>query len=361
LGKRIWTNSRRASGQSSIPSAQAALTVCPALWECPSSNCLRLIMSISSEASRQSCLTSSKVTGPFPQARRQTAPAAASARNAVHRSCQSSSVCATLQIGRNSPFVGDAAPASRGYYWDSALGMYYLQSRYYDPVVGRFINSDEFLSTGQGLLGFNMFAYTDNNPVNRIDPDGRRWYRIWTGRGHEWVWRGLGPARGPHPNSLGPHTQAVMFDPPGRPSNVPDTIRWIPPTQLQPRRVDPWQPPSAGRLPPCPEIEAAMNRDMDRIFIFAVPALIGAAGFPVLAAGAAFVGSLANNETPVVAMYRAGGYYAMGQLGRTVGASARNIPVVGPIAGPLVTFGGRWIYNDIINHTPLPRGRNDRW
>ena len=61
----------------------------------------------------------------------------------------------------------------RGYYYDSILGMYYLQSRYYDPVVGRFINADEFLSTGQGLLGFNMFAYCLNNPVNFYDPDGR--------------------------------------------------------------------------------------------------------------------------------------------------------------------------------------------
>ena len=53
--------------------------------------------------------------------------------------------------------------------------MYYLQSRYYDPSIGRFINADEYVSTGLGLLGFNMFAYTDNNPVNRIDVDGRRW------------------------------------------------------------------------------------------------------------------------------------------------------------------------------------------
>ena len=60
----------------------------------------------------------------------------------------------------------------RGCYWDSLLGMYYLQSRYYDPVVGRFINADAFMSTGMGLLGYNMFAYCLNNPVNFIDPDG---------------------------------------------------------------------------------------------------------------------------------------------------------------------------------------------
>jgi len=63
----------------------------------------------------------------------------------------------------------------RGYFWCSSVGLYYLQTRYYCPTIGRFINADEFLSTGRGLLGFNMFAYTDNNPVNRVDRDGRIW------------------------------------------------------------------------------------------------------------------------------------------------------------------------------------------
>ena len=60
----------------------------------------------------------------------------------------------------------------RGYYFDSESGFYYLQSRYYDPKICRFINADDFASTGQGILGNNMFAYCLNNPVNRIDPVG---------------------------------------------------------------------------------------------------------------------------------------------------------------------------------------------
>ena len=52
--------------------------------------------------------------------------------------------------------------------------MYYLQSRYYDPEIGRFINADAFVSTGQGILGNNMFTYCGNNPINFADRYGTR-------------------------------------------------------------------------------------------------------------------------------------------------------------------------------------------
>ena len=60
----------------------------------------------------------------------------------------------------------------RGYVYDSELGLYYLQSRYYDPALGRFICADGFVSTGQGLLGHNMFVYCLNNPIKYVDDDG---------------------------------------------------------------------------------------------------------------------------------------------------------------------------------------------
>ena len=63
----------------------------------------------------------------------------------------------------------------RGYYYDSETGFYYLQSRYYDPVVKRFLNADSYSSTGQGFLGYNMFAYCGNNPIIRSDYAGRCW------------------------------------------------------------------------------------------------------------------------------------------------------------------------------------------
>ena len=58
----------------------------------------------------------------------------------------------------------------RGYIYDNETGFYYLQSRYYDPVVGRFINSDGQLNSG--FFGNNMFAYCENNPVNMADNTG---------------------------------------------------------------------------------------------------------------------------------------------------------------------------------------------
>ena len=60
----------------------------------------------------------------------------------------------------------------RGYYYDTETGLYYLQSRYYNPEWGRFLNADGYVSTGTGLLGYNMFAYCNNNPVMFIDPTG---------------------------------------------------------------------------------------------------------------------------------------------------------------------------------------------
>ena len=64
----------------------------------------------------------------------------------------------------------------RGYYYDTESGLYYLNSRYYDPVTGRFVNADGYVSTGQDITGFNMFAYCGNNPVNRADSSGEFWF-----------------------------------------------------------------------------------------------------------------------------------------------------------------------------------------
>ena len=61
----------------------------------------------------------------------------------------------------------------RGYYYDYDLGMYYLQSRYYDQKVGRFISADDISYLGAGnLVSYNLFSYCGNNPVMGYDPYG---------------------------------------------------------------------------------------------------------------------------------------------------------------------------------------------
>ena len=89
----------------------------------------------------------------------------------------SGSLASTL--GKDNPF------RYRGYVYDEETGFYYLQSRYYNPEVGRFISSDVLLSTGQGVLGHNAYAYCLNNPVNREDSNGNwsmpNWLKVTIG------------------------------------------------------------------------------------------------------------------------------------------------------------------------------------
>ena len=58
--------------------------------------------------------------------------------------------------------------------YDNESGLYYLQSRYYDPEVGRFINCDDvdYIGASDTFTGWNAFAYCENDPVNDSDPSG---------------------------------------------------------------------------------------------------------------------------------------------------------------------------------------------
>jgi RHS repeat-associated protein len=69
-------------------------------------------------------------------------------------------------IGQYNPF------RYRGYYYDTETGFYYLQSRYYDPTVGRFLNADAIIGANGGIQGYNMFAYCNNSPIVFADPFG---------------------------------------------------------------------------------------------------------------------------------------------------------------------------------------------
>ncbi len=58
----------------------------------------------------------------------------------------------------------------RGYRYDEESSLYYLNSRYYDSSISRFINADGLLGATGDILGHNMYAYTQNNPVMYVDP-----------------------------------------------------------------------------------------------------------------------------------------------------------------------------------------------
>ena len=60
----------------------------------------------------------------------------------------------------------------RGYRYDTETGLYYLQSRYYKPDWGRFINADNYGGQVGDLLSHNGYTYCLNNPINMIDTDG---------------------------------------------------------------------------------------------------------------------------------------------------------------------------------------------
>ena len=76
----------------------------------------------------------------------------------------------------SSSHIGNINPLRyRSYFFDTESEFYYLNSRYYDTYTRRFINCDGYVSTGTGFIGYNMFAYCNNNPVNRADPTGQLW------------------------------------------------------------------------------------------------------------------------------------------------------------------------------------------
>ena len=86
------------------------------------------------------------------------------------------------EIGSEVMNIGNINPIRyRGYYWDKEFNLYYLQSRYYDPLLGRFISADsiDYLEPNN-VSGLNLYAYCNNNPIMYVDPSGKwNWNTFW--------------------------------------------------------------------------------------------------------------------------------------------------------------------------------------
>ncbi|TNJ35873.1 RHS repeat-associated core domain-containing protein [Arenimonas terrae] len=67
-----------------------------------------------------------------------------------------------------------AGPGFTGHQMDASSKLVYMQQRYYDPVVGRFLSADPMISDTQNGWNFNRNSYAANNPYRFVDPDGRR-------------------------------------------------------------------------------------------------------------------------------------------------------------------------------------------
>ncbi len=83
-------------------------------------------------------------------------------------------------ITYNSNGIAEMNPIRyRGYYYDTHTGLYYLQSRYYNPAWGRFISADDpsvLALSPDALTDKNLYIYCDNNPVMRVDEEGDAWH-----------------------------------------------------------------------------------------------------------------------------------------------------------------------------------------
>ena len=69
----------------------------------------------------------------------------------------------------------------RGYVYDEETGLYYCNSRYYDPETGRWINTDTadvLTASLDSVTDKNLYAYCDNNPVVRVDHGGQFWETV---------------------------------------------------------------------------------------------------------------------------------------------------------------------------------------
>jgi len=122
------------------------------------------------------------------------------------------------------PAANDNQSGFTGHIKDKGTGLNYMQARYYDPNIGRFLSIDPvtFVSSGNPIY-FNRYAYTGNDPINFIDPLGQSRLRPNlpphmrnTPRQSRFRGDNLGPVFTPPSASAPPGVRAVNFRTPQR-------------------------------------------------------------------------------------------------------------------------------------------------
>lgn len=76
-------------------------------------------------------------------------------------------------ISSNTNHIANINPFRyRSYYYDKETGLYYLNTRYYNPLWARFLNADKYINANKDYLGHNLYVYASNDFINNIDEDG---------------------------------------------------------------------------------------------------------------------------------------------------------------------------------------------